>query len=82
MEAQLTFLNPAYLDGVQEAKGTEELKRGEQQFACQAVGDGVAFLEEWLPVGQQGFDFLEQLTLNNAEFARRIDDHSGYIVFT
>lgn len=32
-------------------------------------------------MGQQGLDFVEQLMLNNAEFARCIDVHSGYIKF-
>lgn len=46
IETQLMFLNLVYLDGVQIAKGAEELERGEQQLVCQAVGDGMAFLEE------------------------------------
>lgn len=42
----------------------------------------MAFLEERLPVGEQGLDFLEQLVPNDLDLARRIDCQFGYVVVT
>lgn len=49
---------------------------------CQAVRDGLAFLEERFPVCQQGLDFLEQLMLHYPQFPGCIYRHPGYVLFT
>lgn len=75
-------INNPNLYGIPAPKRTVEFIRREQQLLCQAVWDGLALLEERLPVGHQGLDFLEQLMLHDPGLARGIDWHFGYVLFT
>lgn len=54
-----------------------ELVGGLQQLKGQAVAEGLASLEEGLPVSQQGLDLLEQLVANDSRFLACVHRHDG-----
>lgn len=58
-----------------------ELVGGSQQLTGQAVAEGLASLEEGLPVSQQGLDLLEQLVMNDPRFQACVHRHVGDALF-
>ena len=54
---------------------------GSQQLAGQAVAEGLASLEEGLPVSQQGLDHLEHLGANTLQCPGYFHRHVGDALF-